>query len=270
MLRQALGGNRLIATSTVCSPTKKKPDAKTVKKAPTLAPVSLSASTSFVFVSLASTALNSEVELVVPRIIYEPKGEKDMAVNLRASFKERQHKCLSESIVVATLLAKRPCSEETREAPAPDTPLMLISLTDVAGPNNVLVAKSPIRKDTCPTQYGAPTGPDPTDDDLDKKDATAPLRSPNWEEMAKMLKQVTKAMGAFITEQMGGSEELRAKLEWVESDLAIAQKVAADGAEAKNDITQDTPSYPSDDENATPNSSAQGNGVLSAAEPFDG
>lgn len=39
-------------------------------------------------------------------------------------------------------------------------------------------------------------------------------------------------MGAFITEQMGGSEELRAKLEWVESDLAIAQKVAADGAEA--------------------------------------
>lgn len=190
MLRQALGGNRLIATSTVCSPTKKKPDAKTVKKAPTLAPVSLSASTSFVFVSLASTALNSEVELVVPRIIYEPKGEKDMAVNLRASFKERQHKCLSESIVVATLLAKRPCSKETREAPAPDTPLMLISLTDVAGPNNVLVAKSPIRKDTCPTQYGAPTGPDPTDDDLDKKDATAPLRSPNWEEMAKMLKQV--------------------------------------------------------------------------------
>ena len=133
---------------------------------------------------------------------------------------------------------------------------------------------------------------------------------------------------------MGGSEELRAKLKWVESDLAVAQKVAVDGAEAvrqaegerkmtraqasqlreerkaveakckdaeqengrlkkeleelrvgfaaqkkeledeyqkqvddmfffgyqccmkKNDITQDTPSYPSDDEDATPNSSA--------------
>ena len=133
---------------------------------------------------------------------------------------------------------------------------------------------------------------------------------------------------------MGGSEELRAKLKWVESDLAVAQKVAVDGAEAvrqakgerkmtraqasqlreerkaveakckdaeqengrlkkeleelrvgfaaqkkeledeyqkqvddmfffgyqccikKNDITQDTPSYPSDDEDATLNSSA--------------
>ncbi|RVW28052.1 hypothetical protein CK203_097985 [Vitis vinifera] len=52
------------------------------------------------------------------------------------------------------------------------------------------IALSLVRKDTCSTKDGAPTGPDPTDDDLDKNDATAPLRAPNWEEMAEMLKWV--------------------------------------------------------------------------------
>lgn len=141
--------------------------------------MSLSTSTFFAFASVASTTSDSEVESVVPRIIYEPNGEKDMAVNLRARFKERQHKRLSEFIIVATPPAKRPCLEETCEAPAPDTSLMPMPPTEVARPNNVLVAKSLVRKDTCLTQDRAPTSSDPVDDDLDKKDATAPLRAPN-------------------------------------------------------------------------------------------
>lgn len=36
-------------------------------------------------------------------------------------------------------------------------------------------------------------------------------------------------MRAFITQRIGGSEELRAKLEWVESNLAAVQKAIADG-----------------------------------------
>ncbi|RVW28068.1 hypothetical protein VitviT2T_022788 [Vitis vinifera] len=41
-------------------------------------------------------------------------------------------------------------------------------------------------------------------------------------------------------------------------------------AAQKKELEDEYQNYPSDDENATPNSSAQGNGVLSAAEPFDG
>ncbi|KAJ9687279.1 hypothetical protein PVL29_015956 [Vitis rotundifolia] len=39
-------------------------------------------------------------------------------------------------------------------------------------------------------------------------------------------------MRAFICHRMSNGEELRAKLEWVESDLASAQKAAVEGAEA--------------------------------------
>ncbi|KAJ9682620.1 hypothetical protein PVL29_018525 [Vitis rotundifolia] len=39
-------------------------------------------------------------------------------------------------------------------------------------------------------------------------------------------------MRAFITHRVSGSEELRAKLEQVGSDLAAVQKAATDGAEA--------------------------------------
>lgn len=44
--------------------------------------------------------------------------------------------------------------------------------------------------------------------------------------------EVVKAMGTFISHRMSSSEELCAKLERVESDLAVTQKVAVEGAEA--------------------------------------
>lgn len=39
-------------------------------------------------------------------------------------------------------------------------------------------------------------------------------------------------MRAFITQLVSGTKELCARLQWVESDLAAAQKVAADRFEA--------------------------------------
>lgn len=48
----------------------------------------------------------------------------------------------------------------------------------------------PTKKDICLAQDEAPTGSTPVDDDLNKKDATAPLRTPHWEEMAEMLKRI--------------------------------------------------------------------------------
>lgn len=44
--------------------------------------------------------------------------------------------------------------------------------------------------------------------------------------------EVVETMRAFITHRMSGSEELRAKLEQVESDLATTKKTPADGAKA--------------------------------------
>lgn len=44
--------------------------------------------------------------------------------------------------------------------------------------------------------------------------------------------EVVETMRVFITHRVSGSEELRAKLERVESDLAATQKTPADGANA--------------------------------------
>ena len=44
--------------------------------------------------------------------------------------------------------------------------------------------------------------------------------------------EVVEAMRAFVSHRLGGGEELRARLERVETDLATAQKVAIEEAEA--------------------------------------
>ncbi|KAL6346604.1 hypothetical protein AAG906_000222 [Vitis piasezkii] len=71
------------------------------------------------------------VEPVVPRVIHElEEDEEDMVANLRAGFKERQRKCLSKSIVVTPLLAKRSCVNDTYVEPisnAPSTPMPLVN-----------------------------------------------------------------------------------------------------------------------------------------------
>lgn len=44
----------------------------------------------------------------MPPIIYEEEGEENMATNLRVGLKKMQCKCLSESIMVGHLFAKKP------------------------------------------------------------------------------------------------------------------------------------------------------------------
>ncbi|KAJ9705549.1 hypothetical protein PVL29_003549 [Vitis rotundifolia] len=103
-----------------------------------------------------------------------------MAANLRVGFKERQHKCLFEAITVAPPPTKRSYTEEPRVASDPNTPLAPMPLTDSAGPSSAPVARPSARKDHA--------------------------------SLFKWL-EVVEVMRMFMTQQMGGSEELRSKLE---------------------------------------------------------
>ena len=71
------------------------------------------------------TKLETEIEPMMPRIIYEVEEEEDMATNLRASFKERQHKHLSKSIAITPPSVKKSCTEVPRSEPIPNILLML-------------------------------------------------------------------------------------------------------------------------------------------------
>ena len=131
MLRQVPCGNRPTTRSTVCPTTKKKkPTTQLTKQVSALPLASLlasapSASSSMTITEQDSAAdtpsmgmkLETEIEPMMPRIIYEVEKEEDMAANLSASFKERQHKRLSESIAVAPPSAKKSCTEVPRSEP---------------------------------------------------------------------------------------------------------------------------------------------------------
>lgn len=67
---------------------------------------------------------------------------------------------------------------------------MPMSPIDVAGPSNVSIAKSPVRKYACPAQDEVSTGSAPIGDNLDRKYALAPPHTPSLEEMVELLKQV--------------------------------------------------------------------------------
>lgn len=76
------------------------------------------------------------VELVVPPIVCKEEKEKDIDVNLRVGFKERQCKRLSQSIMVIHLPSKRPCLE----------PLYLelvLAIAPVSGPSIVVTGNNP-------------------------------------------------------------------------------------------------------------------------------
>lgn len=92
--------------------------------------------------SVANTELKTGVELVVPPIACEEKEEEDMATNLRVGFKERQHKCLSESIMVNPTPFKRTCPEPIYLEPVSALTLVLVPSTTavgiISGPNERL------------------------------------------------------------------------------------------------------------------------------------
>ncbi|RVW26297.1 hypothetical protein CK203_107160 [Vitis vinifera] len=129
-----------------------------------------------------------------------------MTPNLRVSFKERQHKCLSKALLVAPLPAKRTRSEVSHEEPVLDAPMTQTPIVHTPG------------------------------DDINDKDA--PISSPSWEETAALLRQVpclttpeppATSINAFFM-LTHDNKELHAQLEKTESDLVAAQIAIADAS----------------------------------------
>ena len=215
-LRQILGTSSLATSSTICHPAKKKKLAtQPIKKAPASPLASSSASASFTSFSADSTKLDSmadsstagtnpetEVEPMVPCIICEPKGEEDMAKNLKSDFKERQRKWLSESITVAPPPAKKSYTEVLRPAPVSTIPSASKPTADVALPNCVSVARLSAGKDARHDQFGPSTGSAPISNDFIECVAYVPPRpqashASSWEEMAKLLKRVSVDLDGY-------------------------------------------------------------------------
>ncbi|RVW87611.1 hypothetical protein CK203_041142 [Vitis vinifera] len=101
---------------------------------------STSSFSSFSSSSVANTEPKTGVEM--PPIACKEKEEEDMATNLRVGFKERQYKCLSESIMVNPTPFKRTCLEPIcLELVSALTPVLVPSTTAVgiiSGPNERL------------------------------------------------------------------------------------------------------------------------------------
>lgn len=72
-----------------------------------------------------------------------------MTPNLRVSFKERQHKCLSKALLVAPLPAKRTRPEVSHEEPVLDAPMTQVPPSDIARFGQELVVSSSTKKDAC-------------------------------------------------------------------------------------------------------------------------
>ena len=75
-----------------------------------------------------------------------------MTPNLRVGFKERQRKCLFESLLVAPLPAKRTCSEVSPKMPVSDAHLVMMPPSDVVGSDQALVVSFFAEKNACPVQ----------------------------------------------------------------------------------------------------------------------
>lgn len=109
-LRQASGVSRQATNSTTCPPAKRKstlqPTGKALDLSPSLFSISLSLEVGINQGSTGSSSIGAnpdqELEPAVPFIVLEldeEEKEEEMALNLRADFKERQHKRLSESLL---------------------------------------------------------------------------------------------------------------------------------------------------------------------------
>lgn len=98
-----------------------------------------------------------------------------MTSNLRASFKERQRKRLSESFPTTPPPVKRTCPEVLLEMPVPNAPLASMPLSNAVRSDQVLIVSSSAEKDVYlvreMTYIGQTTGDDLTD-------KNAPISSP--------------------------------------------------------------------------------------------
>ena len=78
-----------------------------------------------------------------------------MAPNLRAGFKERQRKHLSEALLTTPSRAKKIRSKAPHEEPVPDIPMMQVPPSNTIRSCQELVVR-PSADDTCPVGDGAP------------------------------------------------------------------------------------------------------------------
>ena len=125
---------------------------------------------------------------MVPYINLELEEEKEdaqMAPNLKVSFKERQHKRLSEALSTTPPPAKKSCSEAPYEEPVPDVPMVQVAPSNIVRSYQELVVR-PSAEDTCPVGYrgrvATPGG------HAKEKDISATPSS--WEEIAALLRAV--------------------------------------------------------------------------------
>ncbi|KAJ9685863.1 hypothetical protein PVL29_017794 [Vitis rotundifolia] len=162
-----------------------------------------------------------------------------MASNLRASFKERQRKHLSEALPTLPLPAKKTRLKVSREELVVEAPAAQVPPSDVVRPGQELIA-SPLMSSflspavillSCPTTLALLAWSTPL----------VFLRSLHFGVLIRckstlsrrrrkcsLLKQleVAESMQAFLTLQINNSEELRAQLVRVERELAVVWKAA--------------------------------------------
>lgn len=213
MLRQASTTNCSASSSTICYSAKKKgPVTQPFQGAPTPPSTSpfLFASTSSPFSSSSVTSIKpntgvellvasaepkTEVELVLPPITYKEE-EEDMAANLRARFKERQHKSLSKSITVIIPPYKRPCPKILCSE-------LILTFASVIGPSVVAAGTNPMLDERLFSAEGSihlepwrpSSGPEQLNDDSIECVAFIPSRpqaprAPSREDIVEMMKQI--------------------------------------------------------------------------------
>ena len=195
-LRQASTTGRLSSNSAIRPPTQKKkePAANTVWRArtPPFASLSSSLASSSPSFSSSSDELATRVGRIVPLIICKEEEEKNMDSNLRAGFREKEHKCSSESIVVNYIPSKKAYPKPVL-APLP----MPISLATalVVTPNSD--EKPPSTDDI---SYHEMRKPFVVPENLNKESfecmTSSPLHSklayvPNQEEISEILKRIS-------------------------------------------------------------------------------
>ena len=206
MLRQTPGVSHSATNSFVCPPAKKKSYRSTYSESsgPTIFIFfSFTFFRNFIFFrdqldssmdsSSTETEQETRVELMIPHIICEEEGDEDMVANLRVGFKERQHKCLFESITVVFLPTKKPCTEILCPVPVLAIAPMLKPSVAVVGPNHVLDEMPYVEKDALLELGGPSTSPIQLSDDSVECVAFVPPflqapRAPRWEEMIKLMK----------------------------------------------------------------------------------
>lgn len=190
-LWRAPGEKGRVPLSVPCPSAEKKRKRNLVKviKAPTLAPISPSTTTSSTLDSSAhafegtssSSRLdpgdpgprpsNPNLEPLALVVIDKPGVEKvDMSPDLRVSFEERHRKRLYETIDIVPPSAKRACPERAREETERKVPLVPLPPLDVTRSNCVAA----IKEKADPTPSGASSSVAPTERVSNPKDTSVP------------------------------------------------------------------------------------------------